>query len=98
MRTNNDIEGWYNALHRRANGESGLPLYLLIELLDKEARLTTIAISLASDQKLSRVQRKCYSNIQRKPFEFWDKFDNREISAENLLRSCSYLNGPLRAH
>ena len=38
------------------------------------------------------------SNIERKLFEFWDKFDNREISAENLLRSCSHLNGPVRAH
>ena len=98
VRTNNDLEGWHNALNRRAKGQSGLPLYLLIELLEKEARLTTIAIRLVSDQKLSRVQRKCYSNIQRKLFEFWDKFDNREISAENLLRSCSHLNGPLRSH
>ena len=96
VRTNNDLEGWHNALNRRANGQSGLPLYLLIELLEKEARLTTITIRLVSDQKLSRVQRKCYSNIQRKLFEFWEKFDNREISAENLLRSCSHLNGPLR--
>lgn len=96
MRTNNDLEGWHNALNRRANGQSGLPLYLLIELLEKEARLTTITIRLVSDQKLFRVQRKCYSNIQRKLFEFWEKFDNRKISAENLLRSCSHLNGPLR--
>lgn len=98
VRTNNDLEGWHNALNRRANGQSGWPLYLLIELLEREARLTTIAIRLVSDQKLSRVQRQCYSNIQRKLFEFWDKFDNRVISAENLLRSCSHLNGPLRAH
>ena len=63
VRTNNDLEGWHNALNRRANGQSGWPLYLLIELLEREARLTTIAIRLVSDQKLSRVQRKCYSNI-----------------------------------
>ena len=50
MRTNNDIEGWFNALNRRADGQSGLPVYLLIELLDKEARLTTIAFRLVSDK------------------------------------------------
>ena len=98
MRTNNDIEGWYNALHRRANGQSGLPLYLLIELLDKEARLTTIAIRLVSAKKIFSVQRKCYCNIQRKLFESWEKFDNREIPAANFPRSCSHLNGPVRAH
>ena len=63
VRINNDLEGWHNALNRRANGQSGLPLYLLIQLLEKEARLTTIAIRLVSDQKHSTVQRKCYSNI-----------------------------------
>ena len=61
--TNNDIEGWHNALNRRANGQSGLPLYLLIELLEKEARLTNITIRLISDQKLFRTQCKCYNNI-----------------------------------
>lgn len=55
VRTNNDLEGWHNALNRRANGQSGWPLYYLIELLEREARLTTIAIRLVSDQKLSRV-------------------------------------------
>ena len=98
MRTNNEIEGWHNALNRRANGQSGLPLYLLIELLEKEARLTNITIRLVSDKKLSRVQRKCHRNIQRKLFESWEKFENREMSAEDLLRSCSHLNGPVRAH
>lgn len=38
IRTNNDIEGWHNALNRRASGQSGLPLYLLIELLDRGAK------------------------------------------------------------
>ena len=40
IRTNIDLEGWHNALNRRAGGQSGLPLYLLIALLDREAKLT----------------------------------------------------------
>ena len=35
IRTNNDIEGWHNALNRRASGQCGLSLYSLIELLDR---------------------------------------------------------------
>lgn len=41
IRTNNDIEGWHNALNRRADGQCRLQFYLLIELLHREARLTS---------------------------------------------------------
>ena len=96
VRTNNDIEGWHLALNRRAGGQRGLPLYLLIELLERKARLTAITIRLVSNGKLSRIQRKCYRNIQRKLFDCWDKYDNREKTAAQLLKLCSHLNGPAR--
>ena len=41
IRNNNDIEGWHNA---RAGGQSGLSMYSLIELLEREARLTAVTI------------------------------------------------------
>ena len=44
VHTNNNLEGWHNALNRRAGGQCGLPLYLLIGLLDREAKLTAITI------------------------------------------------------
>ena len=37
VRTNNDLEGWHNGLNRRAKGKAQLPLYVLIQLLHKEA-------------------------------------------------------------
>ena len=39
VRMNNDIEGWHHGLNRRASGRGQLPLYLLIQLLHKEAKL-----------------------------------------------------------
>ena len=81
IRANNDIEGWHNALNRCAGGQSGLPLYLLIELLEREARLTSITIRLVSNEKLSRIQRKCYRNVQRKLLGFWEQYENRKITA-----------------
>ena len=48
IRTNNDIEGWHNTLNRRAGGQSGLSMYSLIELLEREARLTAVTIRLVS--------------------------------------------------
>ena len=44
IRTNNDIEGWHNALNRHAGSCGNLSFYLLIEILNKEAELTAINI------------------------------------------------------
>ena len=42
----------HNALNRRACGQSALPLYLLIELLEMEVRVTNIAVRVVSSEKL----------------------------------------------
>ena len=52
IRTNNDVEGWHNGLNRRASGRAQLPMYLLIQLLYREAKLTAIQIRLVSERKL----------------------------------------------
>ena len=96
IRTNNDIEGWHHALNRRAGGKSNLPLYILIELLHREAKLTAITVRLVSDNKLKRIQRKVYRQLQTKLFASWDKYDNREKTAAQLLKCCAKLNGPAR--
>lgn len=96
IRTNNDTEGWHNALNRRAGGHSGLPLYTLVELLDKEAKLTAVAIRLVSAEKLKRIQRKKYRNLQAKLFDSWDKYDKKEKTIDQLLKTCARLNGPAR--
>ena len=94
IRTNNDMEGWHNALNRRAGGQCNLPLYYLIELLDREAELTALTIRLVSERKLKRMQRKTYRHLQAKLFEYWEQYDNRQKTASQLLKVCSHLNGP----
>lgn len=96
IRTNNDIEGWHNALNRRACGRSNLPLYMLVELLHKEAQLALLTIKLVSDHKLTRVQRKKYRVLQGKIFSEWDKYQSRERTGRQLLRAISKINGPGR--
>ena len=96
--TNNDLEGWHNALNRRAGGQCSLPLYLLIKLLDRGAKLTAVPIRLVSDNKLKRIQRKVTWNIQAKLFASWEKYENNEKTAAQLLKTCSWLNGPARAN
>jgi len=83
IRTNNDLEGWHNAPNRRAGGQCGLPLYSLIELLEREAKLTAVTIRLVSDNKLKRIQRSITRNIQAKLFE---KYEKNEKTAAQLLK------------
>ena len=94
IRTNNDVEGWHNALNRRASGRGQLPLYLLIKFLHKEATLTALQIRLVSERKLKRIQRRKYRELQAKLFELWDQYEAKERSAKRLLKACSHLNGP----
>ena len=65
VRTNNDVEGWHNALNRRASGRPRLPLYQLIELLHMEAKLVQLQMRLVADKKLARIQRKRYRGYQQ---------------------------------
>ena len=60
VRTNNDVEGWHNGLNTRAQGKS----HFLIDLLHKEAKLTSLNIQMSSEKKLEGVQRRRYRQIQ----------------------------------
>ena len=94
IRTNNDIKGWHLGLNRRASGKSQLPLYLLINLLHREARRTSLHIRLVSEKKLRRIQRKKFRDLQTKIAGLWDEYNSGARSARKLLKACSYLNGP----
>ena len=71
-----------------------LPMYILIQLLHREARLTALQIRLVSDKKLKRIQRLNYRQLQSKLFDLWEEYEANERSAKQLLKACSYLNGP----
>ena len=97
-RSNNDVEGWHHGLHRHAAGRQNLNLYLLIDLLHQEARLTAPRIRLVSEKKLTRMQRKMYRSMQAKIFELWEDYQQNRRRAEQLLRQCAHLNGPKRSN
>ena len=77
IRSNNDVEGWHNGLHRRASGRWHMPFYLLIGLLHEEACLTALRIRLVSEKKLKRIQRAKFRSLQAKIFDLWDDFVNQ---------------------
>ena len=98
IRTNNDIEGWHNALNKRAGGRVHIPFYLLIRQLHREAQLSSLQVRLVSDEKLKRIQRKTYRRLQTKIFDLWEEYASSAKTSTQLLKACSYLNGPVRAH
>ena len=88
IRTNNDVEGWHNALNRRANGKTNLPFYLLTNLLFREASLVSLQIRLISERKLKRTQRRKYRQIQAKIFSHWEEYKTHQSTS----RACSHLH------
>ena len=94
VRTNNDVEGWQLGLHTRAQGKSQLPMYLLIYLLYKEAKLTSLNVHMVAEKKLRRVQRRRYRQIQAKVFSLWGQYEEGDKTARQLLKACSLLVGP----
>ena len=84
MLTNNDTEGWHHVLNRGAEGKTRLPLYLLIQLLHQEARLTSLQIRLVTEKKLKKVQRKTYRMIQSKKKEKRERTKERKRKVREM--------------
>ena len=95
VRTDNDVEGWHNALNCSASGRSDIPFYQLIELLRMEVQLVELQMQLVANQKLSRIQRKKYRNHQKKIFNLWGQYSDGEKSVDQLLKAISFINGPI---
>lgn len=94
IRTNNDVEGY----HRRINGIAGRPkleFYVMVQLLKEECQLANIQLELIRDNRLKKIQRRKYVQLQAKIFDAWDDYDNGQITAAGLLRRCSYVYMPV---
>ena len=91
VRTNNDVEGWHCGLHSRAQGKSQLPMFLLMDLLHEEARLNSLSVRMASENRLRRVQRRRYRQIQAKVFSLWGQYENGNTTPSQLLQACSLI-------
>ena len=88
IRTNNDVEGWHNGLNKRASGRAQITLYMLINLLHKEACLVALQIRLVSEQKLTKLQEKKYRSVQGKVLSYWEQYACHQKSAAQLLKAC----------
>ena len=72
VRKNNDCEGWHTRL--RVRGKPNMPFYLLTTVLHQEADTVSLTMRLISENKMNRLQRKKYRDLQGKLFLEWDKY------------------------
>ncbi|KAK3579806.1 hypothetical protein CHS0354_020991 [Potamilus streckersoni] len=89
IRTKIDVEWWHNRLNRRTR-KGNLPFYLLITLLYKEARETGSVVRLSQDKTTSKETTKGQGRL----IKLWEKYGNRQIRPNTLLRCCARLYGP----
>jgi hypothetical protein len=88
VRTNNECEGWHARLNRSA-GTALLPMYKLIELLYREARMVDISMQLLSEHKQQRLQSKTSRHVQHRLEQVWSEYRAGTRSADGVLRACS---------
>ena len=91
-RTNNDVECWHRRINKKATYEKK-PFYLLVPLLHEEATLLPTQLKMVTEAKLTRQQRSSSRYLQSKYFEVWELYENGQLSASQLLRTCGQLNG-----
>ena len=69
-----------------------LPMYKLIDLLYREARITDVTMKMLSDSKQQRLQSKASAHVQHKPHKLsvlWKQYRAGTRSVNGLLRACS---------
>jgi len=93
FRTNNDVEGWHHKLNQQANG-AALNMYDLITRLHEEAKDVELLCHFLEEGQITRVQRKKFVHLHERIQELWDQFQAGAFGAQQLLKSCSKLNGP----
>lgn len=71
---NTDLEGYHNALNRRAGGRQNLPFYMLVTFLHREAGQSLIQIRLISQKKLKRHQHTTFWQLQGKIMGAWEAY------------------------
>jgi ferredoxin-fold anticodon binding domain-containing protein len=92
VRTNNDVEGWYHRINKKAQ-KPNLQMYILIILLHKEAKLLPTQLKMVTEGKLRRYQRKKTKELQHRIFALWGKYSEEEITVNHLLKKCCKIYG-----
>jgi hypothetical protein len=90
------VEGWHTRLNlqcgRRQHGK-GLPLYMVIDALAKEAILVELyeEVLLQNHSITLRARKRTYTGLNAKLFSLWEQHQDNTISTKDLLLQCAKL-------
>ena len=65
--------------------------YKLAEFLHRESRLLEVDSSLVCLNKLNKIQKKTYIDINTTMFRLFTRYEISDISQDDYLKNCSYL-------
>lgn len=85
--SNKDLESWH-PVGRKATKQRGYPFYKLVKVLCQKSQHVTPRIRLVSESNLKQSEG---LNTQRSIFLLWQQYDSGDMTALQLLESCSEL-------
>ncbi|XP_071941387.1 uncharacterized protein [Antedon mediterranea] len=88
-RTTTEVEGWHQRIVPKAS------INRIIGLLWEEAQSVTPLKKPMNFEKLTRFQKKCRTTKQSKLFKLWAKYESKDITLSQLLKSSYNINNPL---
>ena len=68
-------------------------MYVLVNLLLKEAKLVNINMHLVMDYGVGRRRRPAYRAMDVAIFKLWDEYDDHEIVCEDFLKKIGDIYG-----
>ena len=60
----------------------------------EEAQFVSVEVHLVKEGKLQRYQRRNFKVVQGKLFALWEKFEEKKMTAEQLLKAVLGIYGP----
>lgn len=93
IRTNNDVEGWHTRINTDI-GKANVSFYILVPALQRESQVIELTYRLVSEQQILRDQRHRYRHLEGRLNALWDRYEDDQISASQLLRECGHIYVP----
>ena len=87
VRTNNDCEGWHRRINARMS--DNVNFYLLVQSMEEEAVYVEAQVELVREMKLTRIQRRTYSQLQERLLTAWAEYERGNLTVDQLLRRVS---------
>ena len=89
------FEGWHKRLNNMAHSQQSVNLYKLIDLLHTESLNVRLQSQMVANGVVLRRRRATFIRTQAIIMKSWDQLRDGDITAKQVLKICSRVNGPV---